>query len=133
MSDSLFSKIIRGEIPSHKVYEDDRVLAFLDINPVNPGHTLVVPKVEVDHLWDLSDDDYLNLLAQSKKIALHIRDVLKVPRVGMVVEGFAVPHAHVHLIPVYEGFVATLTKPKTNENSAEDLAAMADQLRMENK
>jgi histidine triad (HIT) family protein len=122
---------LRGEIPSAKVYEDDRVLAFLDINPINPGHTLVIPKVEVDHLWDLAADDYAYLMATAKKLALHIRTVLKAPRIGMTVEGFAIPHAHVHLIPIYEGFVATLTKPKTDQNTPEALATMAKRLRLE--
>ena len=132
MADSLFSKIIRGDIPSYRVYEDDQVLAFLDINPINPGHTLVVPKIEVDHLWDLEEATYANLLATAKKLALHIRKTLNAPRVGLVVEGFAIPHAHLHLIPVYEGFEATLRKPKTDQNSPEDLAAMAEKLRLNN-
>lgn len=131
MSDSLFAKIIRGDIPSYKVYEDDQVLAFLDINPINPGHTLVVPKVEVDHLWDIDGEAYTNLLATAKKLALHIRKTLGAPRVGMVVEGFAIPHAHIHLLPVYEGLETTMRKPKTDQNSPEDLTAMAKKLYLE--
>lgn len=129
MPDSIFSKIIRGEIPSYKVYEDEHVYAFLDIEPINPGHTLVVPKTEVDHLWDLEEPAYANLLTVSKKLALHIRKTLNAPRVAMVVDGWAIPHAHIHLVPVYEGLEATQLKPKTDQNTPEDLEAMAQKLR----
>lgn len=128
MADSIFSKIIRGEIPSYKVYENEHVYAFLEIEPINPGHTLVVPKKQVDHLWDLDEDSYKELLSSVKKIASHIRRVLKPPRVGMIVQGFHVPHAHIHLVPVDEGFETTLLKPKTDQNSPEDLTAMAQKL-----
>ena len=99
MQDSIFTQIIRGDIPSHKVYEDDNVLAFLDIYPVQPGHTLVIPKKQVEFVWDLDDDDYVILMAASKKIALHLRTALNVPYVGVQVMGTDVPHAHIHLIP----------------------------------
>ena len=132
MNNSVFSKIIRGEIPSYKVYEDEHVFAFLDINPINPGHTLVVPKVEIDHLWDLDDATYNNLLTVAKKLARHIKKTLNAPRVGMVVEGFAIPHAHIHLLPVYEGFEATMRKPKTDQNSPDDLTSMAKKLWLKN-
>lgn len=96
---SIFTKIINGEIPCHKVYEDDYTFAFLDINPATEGHTLVVPKRQVEFLWDLSDDDYQALMTTVKKLARHLRDVLTVSYVGEVVIGTDVPHAHVHLIP----------------------------------
>lgn len=131
MADSIFSKIIRGEIPSYKVYENEYVYAFLDINPIKPGHTLVVPKTEVDHLWDLEAEHYRELMLAAKKIAHHMRGLLPQPRIGLVVEGFAVPHAHLHLIPVDEGFETTLSKPKTDENSEEDLKKMAEKLYFE--
>jgi len=99
MKDSIFSKIIRGEIPSHKVYEDDKTLAFLDINPSQPGHTLVVPKVEVEFLWDLEDADYQAVMLTAKKVAKRLEEVLGVPYVGEKVVGVDVPHAHLHLIP----------------------------------
>ena len=99
MIDSLFTKIIKGEIPSHKIYEDDASYAFLDIHPVTPGHTLVIPKNQVEFLWDLPDDDYQQLMASVKKVAEHLRETLKVPYVGVQVIGVDVPHAHVHLIP----------------------------------
>ena len=99
MIDSLFTKIIKGEIPSHKVYEDDATYAFLDIHPVTPGHTLVIPKNQVEFVWDLPADDYQWLMASAKKIAEHMRETLGVPYVGVQVIGVDVPHAHVHLIP----------------------------------
>lgn len=99
MQDSIFTKIIKGEIPCHKIYEDEKVIAFLDIHPVQPGHTLVVPKVQIDHLWDLPDADYQAVMAVSKRVAQRIREVLKPVRVGVQVVGIDVPHAHVHLIP----------------------------------
>jgi len=99
MEDSIFTKIVKGEIPSHKVYEDDRVYAFLDIHPVQPGHTLVIPKKQVKYVWDMDDEDYQAFMAAAKKIATHMREVLDKPYVGQAVVGLDVPHAHVHLIP----------------------------------
>src|SRR5581483_9671121 len=103
MADSVFTKIIRGEIPSHKVYENDFVYAFMDVEPLTPGHVLVVPKKQVDHLWDLEDDLYKKLMLASKKVALRIREILTPPRVGMNVEGFGVSHVHIHVYPLYKG------------------------------
>ena len=100
MADSVFTKIIKGEIPSNKIYEDDKNIAFLTIQPIQPGHTLVVPKNQVDHLWDLPDEDYLALMETCKKVAAHLREVLGKKRIGVKVEGFEVPHAHIHLIPM---------------------------------
>lgn len=99
MEDSIFAKIIRGEIPCHKIYEDDSVLAFLDIHPVQPGHTLVVPKKQVEFVWDIDADDYLAVMDVAKKVARRIRECLEVPYVGEQIIGVDVPHAHVHLIP----------------------------------
>lgn len=99
MQDSIFTKIIKGEIPSHKIYEDDQVLAFLDIHPVTPGHTLVIPKKQVEFVWDLDDETYVALTLATKKIALHIRDVLDAEYIGEQIIGVDVPHAHIHLIP----------------------------------
>jgi histidine triad (HIT) family protein len=95
MKDSIFTKIINGKIPCHKVYEDDRTFAFLDIHPVQPGHVLVVPKKQVEFVWDLPDEDYQALMATAKKVAQRLRTVLGAP----YIEGIEVPHAHVHLIP----------------------------------
>jgi histidine triad (HIT) family protein len=104
MEDSIFTKIIKGEIPCHKVYEDDKTLAFVDIYPIQPGMVLVVPKVQVDHLWDLAEEDYQALMATVKKVAGRLRAVFPdKARVGMIVEGFEVSHAHVKIFPINSG------------------------------
>lgn len=102
MQDSIFTEIINGTIPSHKIYEDDHVIAFLDIHPINTGHTLVVPKKQIEYIWDLESNDYLHLMEVVKKLGNHLRSTLRVPYVGMQVIGVDVPHAHVHLIPFTE-------------------------------
>lgn len=99
MEDSIFTKIIKGEIPCHKVYEDDKTFAFLDIHPIRMGHVLVVPKKQVDLLWDLDDDDYQAVMTTVKKVAKRIEEILQPVRVGVHVAGLEVPHAHVHIFP----------------------------------
>lgn len=99
MVDSIFMKIIKGEIPCHKVFEDDKTLAFLDIHPVQPGHTLVIPKTQVEFMWDLAPQDYEAVMQTVKKVAKRLREILDVPYVGSQIIGVDVPHAHVHLIP----------------------------------
>lgn len=98
--DCIFCKIVAGQIPCHKVWEDDHHLAFLDINPVQEGHTLVVPKAHAPYLFDLDDTNYQSLLAASKTVATRLKKVFQPPRVGMIVEGFGVDHVHVHLVPI---------------------------------
>lgn len=97
---SIFTKIINGEIPCYKIAEDDDFFAFLDINPNAKGHTLCVPKKEVDKLFNLDDELYLGLMQFSKKIAAAIKKTIPCDRIGMTVIGLEVPHAHVHLIPL---------------------------------
>ena len=97
---SIFSKIAKGEIPSYKVAESDKYYAFLDINPLAIGHTLVIPKEETDYLFDLSDEDFNGLMMFAKKIAAAIKKTYPDRRVGMAVIGFDVPHAHIHLVPM---------------------------------
>ncbi|MDA0380407.1 MAG: HIT family protein [Bacteroidetes bacterium] len=97
---SLFSKIISGELPAYKVAEDAHFLAFLDINPNAKGHTLCIPKVETDKLFDLEESTYLALMAFSRKVALALEQVVSCKRIGMTVIGLEVPHVHVHLIPL---------------------------------
>jgi histidine triad (HIT) family protein len=99
MEDGLFTKIIKGEIPCHKVYEDEHTLAFLDIHPVRSGHVLVIPKKQIEFVWDLPDDLYQNLMDTVKKVAIRLRKVLPQEYVHEGVVGTDVPHAHVHLIP----------------------------------
>ena len=95
---SVFAQIVAGEIPCYKVYEDEKVLAFLDIHPETAGHTLVIPKVEIDRIYDLPDEDYTALMMAAKKIARRMEDVLGQRTLWKVI-GTDVPHAHIHLIP----------------------------------
>lgn len=97
---SIFSRIIAGEIPCYKVAEDDKYFAFLDINPVTKGHTLVVPKHEVDYLFNLDDEEYAGLMLFAKKVAKAIGQTIECKRVAVAVLGLEVPHAHIHLIPI---------------------------------
>ncbi|MDE5968606.1 MAG: HIT family protein [Muribaculaceae bacterium] len=97
---SIFTRIVNGEIPSYKVAEDDRFYAFLDINPVQPGHTLVIPKQEVDYIFDLDNDTYAGLTLFAKKVAEAIKAAVTCRKVGMAVIGLEVPHAHIHLVPM---------------------------------
>lgn len=99
MTDSIFTKIVKGEIPCHKIYEDEKTLAFLDIHPKTPGHTLVIPKKQIEFVWDLDDEDYQAVMATVKRVALRIREVMGMPYVGELVFGIDVPHAHVHVYP----------------------------------
>lgn len=99
MQDSIFTKIIKGEIPCHKVYEDEKTLAFLDIHPVHDGHVLVIPKAQVEFVWDLPDEDYAAVMETARKVARRLREVLPYQFIGERVVGIDVPHAHVHLIP----------------------------------
>jgi len=97
---TIFSKIVNGEIPAYKVAEDENYLAFLDIFPVAKGHTLVIPKKEVDYLFDLEDDLYAGLQVFAKKVATGLKKAIPCKKVGVLVLGLEVPHAHIHLIPM---------------------------------
>jgi histidine triad (HIT) family protein len=97
---TVFSKIIQGEIPCYKIAEDDRFFAFLDIHPLAEGHTLVVPKIETDYIFDLDDDRLTGMMVFAKKTAKAIGKVIPCKRVGIAVIGLEVPHAHIHLIPI---------------------------------
>jgi histidine triad (HIT) family protein len=97
---TIFSRIISGEIPCYKIAEDERYFAFLDINPLMAGHTLVVPKTETDYIFDLNDNDLAGMMLFSKKVALAIEKAIPCARIGVAVLGLEVPHAHIHLIPM---------------------------------
>lgn len=97
---TIFSKIIAGEIPSYKIAEDDRYFAFLDINPVNWGHTLVVPKHETDYIFDIDDEELAGMVLFAKKVAKAIKKAMPCRKVGVTVLGLEVPHAHIHLVPL---------------------------------
>lgn len=121
---TLFTKIINGEIPCFKVAENSQHIAFLDINPIAEGHTLVVPKKEVDYLFDLSDELLSETMVFAKKIAAAIDTSLKPIRTGVIVEGLEVPHAHVHLVPIYkeEQNVSLRNKVDVSESRMKELA-----------
>lgn len=122
---SIFSKIVKGEIPSFKVAEDENYYAFLDINPLQKGHTLVIPKKETDYIFDLSDDELAGLMVFAKKVAKAIGESISCQRVGMAVLGLDVPHAHVHLVPLNGGDDLNFCNPK-KQFSAEEMKACAD-------
>ncbi|MFZ1332519.1 MAG: HIT family protein [Flavobacteriales bacterium] len=125
---SIFSRIVSGEIPCHKVAEDDRYFAFLDINPLQEGHTLVIPKVEVDRLFDLDDEILAGMLPFAKEVARKIKAVVPCNRVGVAVIGLEVPHAHIHLIPIFKERDMDFSGPKL-ALTQEQLAAIADRVR----
>ena len=124
---SIFSKIIQGQIPAYKVAESDDFLAFLDVNPLVKGHTLVVPKVEVDRIFDLDPETYGGLMLFCKKVARGVKIAHPCDRVGMAVIGLEVSHAHVHLIPINRMSDMDFTRPKLNL-SAEDMTKIADNI-----
>jgi len=126
---SIFSKIIAGEIPSHVVAESDSCYAFLDIAPLARGHTLVIPKIEVDYIFDLEDDVLADLHIFSKKVAAAIQKTIPCLRIGTAVIGLEVPHAHIHLIPLNSMGDINFSKPKLNL-SQEELAAIAKSIQV---
>ena len=109
---TIFSKIAAGEIPSWKVAEDENYYAFLDINPLAEGHTLVIPKKEVDYIFDLDDDTYLGLTAFAKKVAVALKKAIPCKRIGVAVLGMEVPHTHIHLVPLQSERDLDFTKEK---------------------
>lgn len=124
---TLFSKIIRGEIPSHRIGESDEFYAFLDIRPVQAGHTLVVPKREVDYFFDLSDEELGRMLAFSKVIAKAIRTATGCTKVGLSVMGLEIDHAHIHLVPI--SGLGDMDMYARAESSPEALAEVATRIR----
>lgn len=128
---SIFSKIVTGDIPAYKVAEDDRFLAFLDINPLAEGHTLVIPKQEVDYVFDLDDKLYADCFVFAKKVALAIKKVVACEKVGIAVVGLEVAHAHIHLIPINTIYDIDFKKPKlkfTREEFEEISRKIADEI-----
>ena len=116
---TIFSKIISGDIPSYKIAEDDKFYAFLDINPMTKGHTLVVPKQEIDYIFDLDDVLLGEMIIFSKRVALAIEKAISCTRVGMMVIGLEVPHAHIHLVPIQNEGDLNLSNPKLKLGSDE--------------
>ncbi|MDR0724901.1 MAG: HIT family protein [Prevotellaceae bacterium] len=125
---TIFSKIVAGEIPSYKIAEDDKYFAFLDINPLTKGHTLVIPKKEVDYIFDLNADEFAGLTVFAQKVAKAIAKAISCKRVAMIVLGLEVPHAHIHLIPINNEKDANFCKPKL-KLSKEEFEAVANSIR----
>ncbi|NKB25584.1 MAG: HIT domain-containing protein [Kiritimatiellae bacterium] len=124
---SIFTKIIHGEMPCHKLIEDDQFFSFLDIRPINPGHALVIPKKATDYFFDLEDDLLAGIMGFAKPIAKAIEKVVPCERVGLMVAGLEVPHAHIHLVPFRS--ISELSFAHTKPAKNEDLASLAEQIR----
>lgn len=116
---SIFSKIVLGQIPSWKIAEDQHFYAFLDINPISKGHTLVIPKKETDYIFDLESQDFSSLFAFAQKVAIAIKEVVPCKRVGIAVLGMEVPHAHIHLIPLNQESDLDFKKEKLKLSTSE--------------
>lgn len=129
MEDSIFTKIIRGEIPSHKIYEDDKTFAFLDIHPLTEGHVLVIPKAQVEFIWDLERDDYQALMATVQKVGKRLREVMDADYVGLEVVGVDVPHAHVHVVPFTTTQELHRSTEPDHEPDHDALAKIAEKIR----
>lgn len=127
---SIFTKIIQGELPCHKIAEDEHHFAFLDINPASKGHTLVIPKQEVDYLFDLDDERLQSLIAFAKPIARAMDRALGCIRTGLVVEGMEVPHAHIHLIPIYKP-QQDFSLGKKVDLDSDEMQSVAEKIRKE--
>ena len=127
MSDSIFTKIIKGEIPCYKITEDDRFIAFLDVSPIKKGHTLVVPKAQIDYLFDLDDSLLSDLMIFAKKVAQKMERAISCERIGIAVIGLEVPHAHIHLVPLDTVGDIDFSQPKL-QLSAKEMTEIADSI-----
>lgn len=125
---SIFSRIVSGEIPCYKIAENEHFLAFLDVNPLTKGHTLVIPKREVDYIFDLSEDELAALMVFARKVALAIGKAIPCKRIGVAVIGLEVPHAHVHLVPINGVYDIDFKLPKL-KISPEEFLNIADKIR----
>ena len=129
MPDSIFTKLIKGEIPCYKIAEDDRFIAFLDVFPIKKGHTLVVPKAQIDYLFDLDDSLLSDLMLFAKKVAQKMERAITCERIGVAVIGLEVPHAHIHLVPLDTVGDIDFSQPKI-QLSTEEMAEIADSIRV---
>jgi len=125
--DCIFCMIKDGKIPSEKVWEDERFIAFLDINPVNPGHTLIIPKKHEDYIFELDDAEYAALFKAAKTVAGPLKKATGAKRIGMLIEGFLVPHAHLHLIPINKG--SEMSPGNYKKATPEELRAMGAKIK----
>ena len=129
MAESIFTKIIKGEIPCYKILEDDRFIAFLDVFPIKKGHTLVVPKAQIDYLFDLDDRLLSDLMLFTKKVAQKMEKAIPCERIGVAVIGLEVPHAHIHLVPLDSVGDIDFGQPKL-KLSSQEMAKIADSIRI---
>jgi histidine triad (HIT) family protein len=130
---SIFTRIINGEIPCYKVAEDDRFMAFLDVRPLKPGHTLVVPKKEIDYIFDLDEETLAGMIVFARRVALAMKEVIDCKRIGVAVLGLEVPHAHIHLIPLTRETDLLFTNPRisvTDEENKRLAKAIGDHVRL---
>ncbi len=130
---SIFTRIINGEIPCYKVAEDDRFIAFLDVRPLKPGHTLVVPKKEVDYIFDLDEETLAGMMVFAGKVAVAMKEVIDCRRIGVAVLGLEVPHAHIHLIPLTRETDMLFTNPRVSVPDEENkrlAKAIGDHVRL---
>lgn len=131
MADSIFTKIIKGELPSHKVYEDDKTFAFMDIHPIQSGHVLLVSKVPSATVWDLPGEDYEAMMKAMRKIARKLQEVFpNKKRVGVMIEGLDVDHAHIKIFPINTGDEFRSAPDMTTDPDHETLAALAEKLKI---
>lgn len=126
---TIFTKIVEGEIPCYRIAEDEHFLAFLDVNPLVKGHTLVIPKKEQDYLFDIEDVSYVGLQLFAKKVAVQLKSKITCKRIGVAVIGLEVPHAHIHLIPINTMDDMNFSREKL-KISSEELAQIAEELKM---
>jgi histidine triad (HIT) family protein len=130
---SVFTRIINGEIPCYKVAEDDRFIAFLDVRPLKPGHTLVVPKKEVDYIFDLDEKTLADMMVFARRVALAMKEVIDCKRIGVAVLGLEVPHAHMHLVPLTRETDLLFTNPRvspTDEENKRLAKAISDHMKL---
>lgn len=128
MSETIFTKIVKGTIPSYKIYEDQKTLAFLDIHPIQPGHVLVIPKKQIESVWDLTDEDYLALMKTVKLIAAKLKTEFKDKKIGIQVEGLDVPHAHIKIFPFSSSSEFHNIPSLNNQPDTKSLSDMAQKL-----
>jgi len=124
---TIFTKIVKGEIPSYKIAEDDHYFAFLDINPLAKGHTLVIPKKENDYIFGMHDDELAGLIVFAKKIALAIEKTVPCQKIGIAVLGLEVPHTHIHLVPINTVYDIDFSKPKL-KFTADEFSKLAEEI-----
>lgn len=128
MESCIFCQILKGSAPAHKIWENENFFAFLDVNPVNPGHTMIIPKHHLDYVFDLEEPLYSELFKVAKELSEPIQRAMEASRIGVVIEGFGVSHLHVHLVPINK--VNELDPTRAKRATMEELAQIADRIKM---